>query len=185
MDAVIDEHVILQVQRDYFSTEKSPVCVSMNFEGQGINDSGQFILGCRAGPEIAATHLLHEMAHFAEREVKKLKKRPLSSWGFKFGKSIEIPEIGYSGFEFSGTQHIEREISVFGYHLNLAKKYGVDETAHSLASVCKYLQNFFMYGSHDDVAINVIAEKIESAAAGTFTLQRFEIEWRKRLKALS
>ncbi len=176
--------IIERIAADYFPDDhRFPVRISYKLEGQALDKEGRFLLGCKAGPTIEASNLLHEMAHFAEREVEALKKRPVGSWGFKFGKLVEIPAVSYSRFEFSGVQHIERELRVFGYHLNLARKYEVGETAKSLAGLCRFLQNFLLYGSSEEASLTIIEKRIEEAAA-IYTLEKFEDEWWSRTKLL-
>lgn len=181
-----------RIYSTYFSSDQSfPLVIREGWEGQTVNELGQFVLGCRAGPDVSVVHLLHEMAHFAEREVEKLLERPRYSWGFRFGTLVEIPAINYSQRQLQKVGHIDRELRVFAYQYNLCREFQVKMTSWELANICKYLENFCSYGQNPESPFKneeeriLIAEAKLMELASTYTVERFSTEWWHRVEALS
>ncbi len=60
---VADAAILERIKADYFVNNQAHVDVDV--EGQSLNDDKQFVFGCRAGPGIQVSNLIHEMAHLA------------------------------------------------------------------------------------------------------------------------
>lgn len=101
----INKNLLKEVSKRFFL--KNPVKIKQRFEGQGISGSGNYLLGCYAGPEMDISHLFHEMAHLAEREEKAILEKPFSGWGFSHGKYWEV--AGQCGWEPQTEQQVLRE----------------------------------------------------------------------------
>jgi hypothetical protein len=142
-----------------------PLEVDVNVNGQDIRN-GRVVVGCKAGPLVAISHLLHEVCHFIEIDNRRVLKW---GWGLKYGKTVPNPyptAYAPSYFqEFRTDQHIQRETRVWAMQYVLSKSVNVEVDAYNLAGSAKYLPEFsyFVKGT-DEEATKVIADRIEALA---------------------
>lgn len=105
------EALFAVIQQRFF--RDSPIIVDIHHEGQKV-DGGIITLGCRAGPGINVSNLLHEMSHFVEIDDARIGQ---PGWGLRYGKYCYIPGCGW--YEQHTGKSIRREmrVGVFQYHL--------------------------------------------------------------------
>jgi hypothetical protein len=100
------EPYLSQVIDDWF--DGHAVSAEKAFSGQGLNEGGGFKLGCRAGPFVCVTNLLHEMGHLVEIEEDRLLKMPGIGWGLYHGKTHFINGRAYT--QMNTERAVMREI---------------------------------------------------------------------------
>ncbi len=172
-----------RVKSDYFLNNQ--VHVDIKVEGQSLNDNKQFVLGCRAGPSVEISNLFHEMGHFAEREIPKLLKRPLGSWGYKFGKPWSC--LGRSGFEPNTAQSVYREFRIWAFQVNLEHHYGLETDIEDLIDSAVYLPAFYLYKMEiksEKEKLAIACEEVKLLSKTDFTLKVFNEAWLVRLDLL-
>lgn len=182
--------------KDFFAG--NPVSFNIKLQGQGLDTQENFVLGCRAGPVIDASNLIHEMGHLAEREIPKLLERPGGGWGFTMGKHWRI---GYQeGYEFQTDQSVQREKRVWAYQWSILKHYGIKESLRDLLRSARFLAAFDLYthriikehpelekvtyGNRQNAILAHLRKEVLELSRTEFTFQRFCQEWQNRMMAL-
>lgn len=190
----IDKTIQDRILADFFSYEKLPIVYDENIEGQKINDKGQFSIVPWYGPEASVSGMLHEMCHFAEREIEKLMKFPRSSWGFYHGK---FWQIGTSwGYEPQTDQSVRREQMVWAYQLSAQRHYGIDQEPFDVISSATWLPAWCYYQPFPDERLYglenrrenrrlvKLAEETELMSKNEFTFQAMQNAWDLRIEKL-
>lgn len=200
MDRIFDEDIpgddkplLKRLMLDYFVRPKSPILAKVRVQGQRLNDDRKFVIGCFAGPRLSIENLIHEMGHFAEREIDKLRKRPHFAWGYSFGKFWRVGM--QSGHEPYSAQSVHREIRVWAFQLNLHRHYGIKTDAAELAESAEFLPAFCNYRRYcdpegaklrpKDECLAQVTKEIETLADTKFTLKAFNDAWNERIEVLS
>lgn len=195
----IDKVALETIKNDFFVG--NPVSAIVDFEGQGINEQGDYVLGCRAGPSIHISNLIHEMAHLAEREIPKLLEKPYKGWGFSFGKYWEFG--GRSGHEPNTDQSVLRELRVWAFQWSIQQHYKIKDkeskTIFDLVSSIVWLPAFvyfkhkriskeerelLKYDQSEKKAIELAAEEVRIMSNTDFTFECFCDNWFTRMKIL-
>ena len=180
-----NEQLILleKVKVDYFT---NPIIqIKIDVEGQTLDENKNFLIGCFAGPSCEIENLFHEMGHFAQREVKKLKQRPYAGWGFKYGKKWRA--LGQSGYEPNTCQSTIREIQVWAYQLSLQNYYGLKTDLVYMVEAITYVNSFFLYhpGKTEKEKIALACQEVEELSKTKFNMSSFDLNWNHRIKLLS
>jgi hypothetical protein len=186
----IDKDVLARVEKALLPATNSPIAFDLKVEGQRVNDQqNQFLIGPWAGPQADVSNLLHEAAHFAEREVDKLLLFPFSSWGFSYGKYWEIGT--HSGYEPSTDQAVRREQRVWAYQLSTLRHFGIKETAFDLVSSVVYLSAWCFYqpfvnksNYNDRSKIRRLASETRIMSENEYTYEAFLDAWKLRVDRL-
>lgn len=187
-----ERSVLIRIRKDYFVPySPCPVSIDIKTTGQRLDENGDFVIGCKA-TDIYVTHLLHEMAHFAEREIDKLLLRPTEGWGYSYGKYWEIGN--QSGYEPSTDQSVRRELRIWAYQHNLEKKYGIEQPIEDLVRAIVWDSAFTFYHSYHDVErkrfrsekdrLVIAANEVKELADTTYTLDTFDKAWDERIRVL-
>lgn len=186
----IDQTLLERVKQDFLLN--NPVVVNVNGEGQRLDDEKRFILGCRAGPSVLVTNLLHEMCHLAEREKEKIIKRPINNWDFYKGKFWSL--CGKSGYEPDNDKSVQRELRVWAFQLSIQNHYSIIEAdegespAEDLVSSAVYLPAWCYYRKYDieteKDALKRAADQITELSEKSYTFDRFCQDWEERMGAL-
>lgn len=199
----INDTKILEIIKQNFFVG-NPVVIDIELEGQRLDDQRNIILGCRAGPSLGVDSLLHEMAHLAQLEEKRIAKRPFYNWDFDYGKHWEIS--GQSGYEAQTDQSVLRERDVWAYQFSLLKHYGIsckddhhdeeESEIYALVSSVVYMEAFFLYckkvvpqeiedyKEREELGIQHLAKEVESLSQSVFAYEKFCEEWNKRMELL-
>jgi hypothetical protein len=188
----VDKSLLKEISNRFFIG--NPVKIAQKKSGQSLNERGCFVLGTWAGPEATIGNLFHEMGHLAEREVRQLKKRPMHSWGFKFGKRMNLAHQSWD--EPQTDQQVMREARVWSYQLSLSREFGVKETALELCESAVYLpafchfefkicekNNITEYRDREKVAVEELANIVEDGAK-IYTYDKFVKDWNHRMQKL-
>lgn len=187
-----EKTLVGRIEMDYFIAHiNCPISIDVPTTGQRLDADGNFVIGCRAG-DLLATNLLHEMAHFAEREIDKLLKRPDMGWGFTYGKYWEIGSQW--GYEAHTDQSIRRELRAWAYQHNLELWYGIAQPIEKLVAPVANDSAFALYHSYHDVERNryrsekdrlvIAVEEVRQLADTTYTLKAFNAAWNERIRVL-
>jgi len=177
----------MQVRKDYFGNSKFPIQIKVNLEGQGLDENGNFVIGCMAGPSCELANLFHEMGHFAEREIPKLKRKPPSSWGYTFGKYYQIGQ--HSGYEPTTDESVKRELRIWAFQWHLENKYGIATSIKEMISAVVYMPAFIYYPMNggyrpEPERLTLALEEVTRLSQTTFSLEAFDLAWFERIKAL-
>lgn len=185
--------LLARVESDFFSG--NPVSLSVTMEGQGIAHGGNFVLGCRAGPEVGVEYLLHEMAHLADRSIEKLLLKPSYGWGYYTGKPWYI--AGQSGIEPYNDKAVLTEARCWAYQVSLMQHYNMPTDVQDIVDSVVYISAFWLYkqrvltpeqikdyAGSDKEAIRVLAKHVEELSTTTHTFEAFHNAWRERMAIL-
>lgn len=182
------EEIIL-VQDEFFA-DQDVIHIDTSLEGMTSDpESGRYYLGTWAGPEAKLSNLLHEMGHFVEREIDKLKEFPISNWGYSFGKYWEL--CGRSGWEPRTDQDVRREQRVWAYQISLEKHFGIYESPYEMVNAAPFLGGWCFYQPleietyENEPRIRKLAEETEELSRTRYTLERFRKGWWRRIRELS
>jgi hypothetical protein len=204
MDNEINQQHLDLINEEFFIG--NPISINEELQGQGIDDNSNYILGCKAGPTLHVSHLVHEMCHFAELETKRILSRPRSGWGFTYGTYWEIGSN--FGYEPQTDQSVRREMRTWAYQWSLQQKFGIPNSfiqngydvnsIYDLVSSSIYLHAFSNYKynvlSRDEIeklgypesnkkTIEILAKEVLELSK-TFTFDRFRKEWKERMDLL-
>lgn len=190
----IDKVMLERITKDFF--DDTVVTYTIGMEGQRTDEDKRIVLGCRAGPSVSVTNLLHEMSHLAEREKNKIAKRPAYNWDFSYGKYWEV--LGQSGWEPQTDQSVKRELRVWAFQLSIQNHYGINEAdegetiAEDLVASAVYLSAWCYWRKSvgecglesDKDALRRAADHITELSNSKFTFARFQQDWEDRIKLL-
>ena len=187
-----EEKIYLErIRQDYFSNPLHPIKIDVEVEGQFIDDNKNFLIGCIAGPSSSIENLIHEMAHFAEREPNKLLRRPRSSWGLNYGKQQVI--LGKVFNEPATAQGVKRELRVWAFQINIQKHYEIPVDPEELVESIVYVNSFCNYHLFKDREKDITYTEKERKAIAlqevleltkTFTYKQFKENWDHRINLL-
>ena len=179
---------ILPKIKEIFFDPYPQVEIKENLEGQLVL-GGTICLGLRAGGEIGESNLCHEMAHLAEIDRERVFSQ---GWGLKNGKPIDFGD-GTIIYQRTTAQHIDREIRVWAYQLNLHRYFQIDEDASALASSAPYLPDTYLAfdrlpeiksiqsnKQRNNVFADWVAREIEHQSE-IYTFERFCHQWQNKL----
>lgn len=182
---------VAAVQRDFFDSFSDFLVWDDKTEGNRIKD-GKLCLGLRAGPETSDENLFHEMGHFTDIDGRRCH---LPGWGFRSGKSVDIPGYGRVHEGMTTTQAVDREIRVMGIQCALMDHYGDSPDPTNLARSLVYIDSFFMvtrdlldaknisYKEREKIGISRCARKIE-AEWKKWTIEDISKLWKKKAAIL-
>ena len=157
-------------------------------EGQKC-EGAVYYIGDRAYINKNPENLLHELAHFAEREPEKLALFPSRSWGFSPGKFWQIGM--HSGWEQVTDQQVQREARVWAYQLSLLREFGLPDDSHGLVSSAVYLPAWCYYHPEEERTykdaprIALLAEQVERMSRESHTFEDFQRKLQARYEFLS
>lgn len=177
--------LVLETILEFF--EDDVIRYKPNIEGQSVEDN-VFIIGDKAGPSRDLENLLHEMSHFAEREIEKLKAVPADAWGFSFGKYWQIGAAW--GYEPYTDQSVQREKRVWAYQMSIMRHLEILTDPYEVVRSVKYLsawsyyQPFAQKTHEDECRIHKLADEADKLSRETFTFGRFYEECRERINIL-
>lgn len=170
-----------------------------DFEGQKILSDGTIVIGNKAGPSSYNTtsNTCHEMSHLVEIDDVRMR---CYGWGLK------VPEIWvYNRTCIEPTTHqiTDRELRVMAYQVNLLEYIGIEHTVEDVVRVCEYLPDTAFVPIEDgrqpygDNYETVKAENINIKVSQQqwrvnevnrlrkeFTLERFMVEWKRKIEWL-
>lgn len=173
------EEVYSKVIADYFGQDY-PIFVDPKTEGQKIRDN-KYVIGCKTAYLLCVSSLLHEMAHFAEREINKLKQYPYSSWGFSLGKEWHVGR--YSGFEMTTDRDVQREMRCWAFQYSLMRKYNFDFTIEDITSSAHFLNGFLFYHRevrNDKEKLSILAKEVIELS-NKYNISAFDKAWNERI----
>jgi hypothetical protein len=189
----IDQNILAKIKDAFLNNDV--IVYDPKIEGQKTNDKNQYLVGPWAGPQADISNLLHEVCHFAEREIDKLKLFPSYAWGFSFGKYWEL--CGQSGYEPSTAQAVLREQRVWAYQLSMLREYGIDEDPEDLVKSVVYVPAWCYYkyphkiekdGKYevvsDRTAIKFLAKETDIMSRNEYTYEAFCREFHLRVDRL-
>ena len=176
------------VEDDFFVG--NPVHLSLSLEGQGLTGDGEYLLGCREGPEMSLTNLLHEMAHLADRSIPKLLEYPTCGWGYISGAAWYIN--GMSGVEPQNSEGAMTEIRCYAYQVCLINEYMRELDFNGLYDLVKpirFLPCFDLFKEEtktnkDEDTILLVASWVKTLSLTTHRIKNFRNAWKKRMAAL-
>lgn len=144
-----------------FRSLVAPIEIDEEVEGQSAFEN-RIKIGCRAGPSMCLSNLVHEICHFIEIDQRRMSKH---GWGLKFGKQVYIP--GYPVFyEMNSIQAIEREVRVWAMQMNFSKEKNVKFDLEDNVESARFINCFsYVKGSSDKEKFITIQEKILAYAA--------------------
>lgn len=144
-----------------FRSLVAPIEIDEEIQGQSV-DENRIKIGCRAGPSMCLSNLVHEICHFIEIDQKRMHKH---GWGLRYGKRIYIP--GYPIFyEMNSIQAIEREARVWAMQMNFSKEKNVKFDLEDCVESARFINCFsYVKGSSDKDKFATIQEKILAYAA--------------------
>ena len=165
---------------------QSPIFqLKSKLEGQKCEDKSYYV-GAAAGPSLNLSNLLHEICHFAELDVDRLKKFPVYSWGFYPGKYWQI---GTSwGYEPQTSDQVNREARVWSFQLSAMKYFGMDDSAQELVKSAVWLPAFCYYkysfnNPSEKKALYHLSRHIERSSK-TFSFQKLVDDFQLRIQEL-
>lgn len=180
-------HVLLHKILTTFFKPGGPIVYDEDVEGQSLHEpTKKFVIGPWAGPRAECGNLLHEMCHFAEREVKKLRKFPFSSWGFSYGKYWEV--LGQSGYEATTNASVLREQRVWAYQLSIEQHLGMNPDPYDLVSSVTYMDAWCYYQPYvvrcrdDEIRIAKLAKDTVVMSRNEYTFEAFREAWNYRIE---
>lgn len=159
----------------------SPIEIDEDIEGQSAYEN-RIKIGCRAGPSMCLSNLVHEICHFIEIDQRRMSKH---GWGLKFGKRIEIP--GYSVFyEMFTAQAIEREVRVWAMQKNFSEAKNVKFDLEDIVESARFINCFgYVKGSSDKEKFNCIKDMIlMNAERPEYSFQALQQELLRRTAKL-
>lgn len=176
-DKEIDNPKLLDTLKAEFFTS-SVVRAELSLEGQRIKDNA-IVIGCRAGPSLIVTALIHEMCHLVEIDRPRMNQ---FGWGLSHGKYWEIGS--HSGYEFHTNQSVLRECRVWAFAKNVQDAFGIQEDLEEVVSSATYLGAFhFMPGKGDKEKLKSVANEVKKGLP-KYTFELFKKEWRERMEYL-
>jgi hypothetical protein len=191
MQNLVDPKIHARIVNDFFMHEKMPIVYEKDLEGQKINEQGQFVIGPRYGPEASVKGTLHEMGHFAEREIDKLLEFPYNSWGFSYGKYWQI---GTSwGYESQTDQSVRREQRVWAFQIAAQRHYEVDEDPYDTIKSATWLPAWCYYqpipgedlGYKDEKRkLVLLAKETDLMSRNEYTFEAMLDAWNIRIEKL-
>lgn len=165
---------------------QSPIFQLRNkMEGQICEEKSYFV-GAAAGPSLNLSNLFHEICHFAELDIKRLKKFPSRNWGFYYGK---FWQIGTSwGYEPQTSDQVKRESRVWAFQLSAEKHFDLNDSAQELVKSAVWLPAFcyykYSFNNHSDKkALYYLAKHVERLSK-TFNFQKLLDDFNSRIQEL-
>lgn len=190
----VDKTLLQKVLDDFSMEGKGPVAYCHGIEGQHIRANEKtYLIGPWAGPAAEVSNVFHEMGHFAEREIEKLKKFPNSGWGLYPGKFWQIGV--HWGYEPQTDQSVRREQRVWAYQISLQKHYNLSISPYDTVSSATWLPAWCYYqpfpkveneglSSWDRRRLEQLAKDAESMSINEYTFEDFQEQWNKRIEIL-
>ena len=102
----------------------------------------KYYIGGIAGPSKNISNLIHELCHFAELPLDRLKQFK-SDWGLRYGKFWQIGTRW--GYEPQTTQSVIREARVWAFQLSAQKHLNIGDNAEELVSSAIFLPAWCLY----------------------------------------
>jgi len=183
-----------RIEREFF--RNAAVRLEWNLEGQKIENNLP-VIGARAGPEIKAWNLLHEMAHFVEIDDDRM---------CSYGWGLRVPEVFVYDrmcVEPTTTQMTKREIRVIAFQRNVMVYLGMEEPASKSVNSLHFLPDHTLVPLEDGSPAYIegrpvckslkqtdksrmkwIANQVE-ALQSKYTLEFFISEWERKNQLLS
>lgn len=175
-DAVIDKpEVLANIQSEFF--KNSVIQLQTDREGQSV-DNGNVIIGCKAGPSLEVSNLLHEMSHLVEIDKPRLTQ---FGWGLKNGTFWQIGN--QSGYVPHTNQSVLREMRVWAFQYNIEQHLGINTTIKELVSAATYLPAFCYMGKTDKLRFSAIAKGVKKDLK-KYSYKVFVKEWFERVEYL-
>ena len=157
-----------------------------NISGQSF-ENHKFILGDRAGPSRDLSNLLHEICHFAEREIGKLKSHPTYGWGFYLGKYWQIGTRW--GYEPTTDQQVQREARVWAFQLACQRQFNLNDSAFELIKSAVFLPAWCYFTSKykfkEKKALYKLSCQVERMSRNRWNYQRLLDDFNERINALN
>lgn len=164
----------------------SVIKLQTNLEGQFAKNK-TFYVGAKAGPGLEISNLLHEICHFAEFSVKRLRKFPTYGWGFYPGKYWQF---GTSfGYEPQTSQQVFREARVWAFQLSLSKELSLDDSSENLVRSAVWLPAFCYYkysfdNTSDKKSLYYLSKHVERLSKNRFTFDKLMSDFNERIQEL-
>ena len=181
------DHLMLHKVLTRFFKPGGPIVYDEDLEGQTVYEpTSQYVIGPWAGPQAEIENLLHEMCHFAEREVDKLLQFPFSSWGFSYGKYWEV--LGRFGYEPQTDASVLREQRVWAYQISLQKHLGVEVDPYDLVSSAQYMnawcyyQPFSLRTWDNEIKFRKLSQDTMIMSQNEYTFEAFRDAWDYRIE---
>ncbi len=174
--------MIAKILKDTFFY--SPVFNLEHMAGQYCSGNKYFV-GGHAGPSKNISNLLHEIGHFAEREVEKLKLFPSNGWGFYPGK---FWQIGTNWGHWQSTdEQVKRESRVWAFQLSAQIHLGLSDSPYELVSSADWLPAWCFFSAkhkHNTAKAKYYLAKTVERSMKNYTWDRLVEDFQYRIAAL-
>lgn len=168
-----------KIQKEYFI--HPCMRIEQSLQGMqvrvGVDDKKRvMVFGCRAGPELNITHLVHEMSHFVEADEKKMSSHA-------FGMKVPTSNI-FGCIEFTTAKHWYRELRVAAYQYHFTNQFLKQKTTfEEVVSAFIYLPDPWLFcKSFKDDVILAKCKRVVEKYSQTYTFEKFNEEWFKRIE---
>jgi len=165
--------VSIKVDWDFYATQKVNH-ETVEWNGKPYNRR-TLVFGPWAGPRRCPTHVIHEMAHLAEINDRRIL---IHGWG------LRLPEVYISAGQYSRMccepttwQATQRETRVIAYQMGVEEEMGIGSSVEESVQSLVFMADWWLVpGKDNKERLSFVAETVTELRK-TFTLERFKAEW--------
>lgn len=171
--------------------QNSPIKIDMEMHDTQRVIGKQLVLGPWAGPMQCITHIIHEMAHLAEIDDKRILK---TGWGLQTPTQYIPGRYSYIAPMPTTCQPSEREARTIALQWQIQSMLGIQETPREALNSLKYLPDWCMIPyertegetmyEYDEKRYVYLENYMMQSIKEKYTLDFFMKEWKRKNELL-